>query len=93
MHVSAPGSAYARRCWIWACTPVRASGKATASPGLLSTAPIPPKLFFHGATAPPKRYHPVSTMPWTKATSPVTLSIRPSSTKCAARASTGSVAA
>ena len=92
MQVLAVGSPYARRCWICARTPVRASGKI-AGAGLVSVAPMPAKLFADARTTPVKRNHPVSTMLCTKATSPPTRSAAPSSMKYCASVATGTVAA
>jgi len=46
---------------------------------LAPVAPMPAKLFEDADTSPVNRNHPVSTIPWTKAMSPVTPSALPSS--------------
>jgi len=89
---SAVASPYARKCWICARTPVRASGNA-AGVGFVSVAPIPAKLFVEAGMDPLNRNHAVSTMLCMKATSPVTPSAAPSSMKYRAIVSSGTVAA
>src|SRR5581483_6579044 len=69
VHDFAVASAYARRCWICARTPVRASTKDAGTPPP-SVAPMPAKLLYDAGTEPPKRNQPVSRTDWMKATSP-----------------------
>src|SRR4029079_7478101 len=73
----AVASAYARRCWIWARTPVRASGKV-AYDVVPSVAPRPEKLFASGGTRPPNENQPVSMIDCMNAMSPRTPSAWPS---------------
>src|SRR5687767_11164715 len=69
VHDVADASAYARKCWICARTPVRASGNV-AYDDVPSVAPRPEKLLASGGTRPPNENHPVSMIDCMNATSP-----------------------